>query len=329
MPPSPHFDILGFGAVAVDDLVYVDEYPLAESKVQVRFRQRQCGGLTGTALVAAARLGSRCAYVGVLGDDELSRFVIESLAREGVSLEYRARRADALPAHSTIIVDTQRKTRTIFASLDGALGADSLLPDADLIRSARVLLVDHHGWEGTIRAARIARETGAGVVADLERDPGGSFPYPQPAGNLGAFPPSPPMQQLLSLIDHLVISEDFARAIGSGEHPGRAAEALWGPDRRAVVVTCGAAGCWYVGEGSRGSARHLPAFPVEVIDTTGCGDVFHGAYASVLARGGDLQQRVVVASAAAALKATKHGGQAGCPTIDEVNAFLNDRGFKA
>jgi len=307
MPPqAPRFDILGFGAVAVDDLLYVDEYPPAEAKVRVLQRQRQCGGLTGTALVAAARLGSHCAYVGVLGDDELSRFVIESLAREGIDLEWRVERADARPAHSTIIVDQRRKTRTIFCSLDWALGADPLRPEADLIRSARVVLVDHHGLEGTIRAARIARESGVGVVADLERDPGGPF------------------AELLALVDHLIISERFARELSGAEDAARAAEGLCGADRRAVVVTCGAAGCWYVGEGFGPPARYLPAFEVEVVDTTGCGDVFHGAYASVLARDGNLHQRVVIASAAAALKATKHGGQAGCPTIDEVNAFLRD-----
>jgi sugar/nucleoside kinase (ribokinase family) len=309
MPPPPRFDILGFGAVAVDDLLYVDEYPPAESKVQVLKRQRQCGGLTGTALVAAARLGSRCAYVGVLGDEELSRFVIDSLAREGIELEWRVERADARPAHSTIIVDQRRKTRTIFCSLDWALGADPLRPEADLIRSARVVLVDHHGLEGTIRAALIARESGLGVVADLERDPG------------------EPFAELLGLVDHLIISRRFAQELTATEDAARAAESLYNADRRAVVVTCGAAGCWYVGEGCGPPARHLPAFAVDVVDTTGCGDVFHGAYASVLARGGDLQQRVLIASAAAALKATKHGGQAGCPTTEELNRFLQDYGF--
>jgi sugar/nucleoside kinase (ribokinase family) len=307
MPTPPHFDILGFGALAVDDLLYVEEYPPAESKVHVLRRERQCGGLTGTALVAAARLGSRCAYVGVLGDDELSRFVSESLAREGIELKWRAERADARPAYSTIIVDQRQKTRTIFCSLDWALGADPLRPEAELIRSARVVLVDHHGLEGSIRAARIARESGVGVVADLERDPGGPF------------------AELLALVDHLVISEHFARELSGAKDVAQAAEGLYDANRRAVVVTCGAAGCWYVGEDCGPPARHLPAFEVEVVDTTGCGDVFHGAYASVLARGGDLHQRVEIASAAAALKATQHGGQAGCPTMGEVNAFLGGR----
>ncbi len=70
--------------------------------------------------------------------------------------------------------------------------------------------------------------------------------------------------------------------------------------------------------------RHQPAFPVEVVDTTGCGDVFHGAYASALAEGLDLPVRVRLAAAAAALKATQPGGQAGIPSRGKVEAFLGE-----
>jgi hypothetical protein len=77
-------DILGVGCVAVDDLVYVEDYPAADSKTQITERERQCGGLTATALVAAARLGARCSVAVTLGDDELSRFVLDRLQQEGI-----------------------------------------------------------------------------------------------------------------------------------------------------------------------------------------------------------------------------------------------------
>ena len=304
MTPPPRFDILGFGAVAVDDLLFVDEYPAAEQKVRVRHRLRQCGGLTGTALVAAARLGARCAYVGLLGEDPLSQEVAACLAREGIDLTHCVRRPDARPALSTIIVDQTRKTRTIFASLEGVIGPDPALPEAELIRAASVLLVDHHGLEGTLRAVRIGREGGVQVVADLERDPG------------------PPFAEVLGLVDHLVISGRFACQLTGRQDAAAAAEALWHPDRQAVVVTCGAAGCWFLGPQSGRHPQHCPAFPVEVVDTTGCGDVFHGAYAAAAVRGMELPRRVVYASAAAALKATRRGGQAGIPDRDTLEAFL-------
>jgi sulfofructose kinase len=301
---TPIFDILGFGAVAVDDLLYVDDYPPAENKVRVRHRLRQCGGLTGTALVAASRLGASCAYVGLLGDDELSKYVLDCFACEGIDTKHCVRRATARPAHSTIIVDEHRNTRTIFASLAGDIGADSQSPPAELIRSARVILIDHHGLEGTIRAARIACENGVAVVADFERKPEGNF------------------DELLALIDHLVISALFAAELTGKTEPDQAASALWTPKRRAVVVTCGAQGSWYLAEGYK-KPLHCPAHPVKVIDTTGCGDVFHGAYSAALAWGKSPADCVELASAAAALKATKRGGQAGCPTLQSVEEFLH------
>ena len=77
------FDVLGLGAVAIDDLLYVDAYPPADDKTPVRSRRRQFGGLAGTALVAVARLGGRAAYAGVLGDDDQSEAAIAELAGKG------------------------------------------------------------------------------------------------------------------------------------------------------------------------------------------------------------------------------------------------------
>jgi sugar/nucleoside kinase (ribokinase family) len=98
-------------------------------------------------------------------------------------------------------------------------------------------------------------------------------------------------------------------------------ERLWDKDRQAVVVTCGAAGAWFAG--IDGVVQHQPAFSVKVADTTGCGDVFHGAYAAEIVRGVAVADCVRFASAAAALKATQPGGQRGIPTRAGVERFLN------
>ncbi|MHB1035306.1 MAG: PfkB family carbohydrate kinase [Pirellulales bacterium] len=301
------YDILGLGCVTVDDLMYVDAYPPADSKVRLRRRERQCGGLTATALVAAARLGSRCAYAAQLGDDELSRFVFERLHREGIDLAHLVLRPDACPIHSTIVVDEIRHTRTIFYDVPGRVGADDEKPAPEVVRSARVVFVDHHGVPGEIRAARIARQAGIPVVADLERDDVERF------------------AELLALVDHLILPLRFAQKLTGQSDPARMAEALWAADRRAAVVTCGTQGCWYVDEDRSAGPRHQAAFPVKTVDTTGCGDVFHGAYASALARGMNLPERIRFATAAAALKATRRGAQDGIPTRAEVEGLLESR----
>jgi sugar/nucleoside kinase (ribokinase family) len=77
-----------------------------------------------------------------------------------------------------------------------------------------------------------------------------------------------------------------------------------------------------------GAATHVPAFPVDVVDTTGCGDVFHGAYAAALAAGATVDRCVAIASASAALKATSRGGQAGVPGREAVEEFLKRTGTR-
>src|SRR5262245_38306855 len=108
-------DVLGLGAVAVDELIFVPQYPVPDAKVRVERVERQCGGLTATALVTAARLGSTSAYAGVLGTDDLSEFAIASLDSEKVDLSQMRRESAARPIHSFIVVDTKRATRNIFA----------------------------------------------------------------------------------------------------------------------------------------------------------------------------------------------------------------------
>src|SRR5208283_1931269 len=163
-----HFDILGLGCTAVDDLLYLDAHPVADAKAPIRGRERQCGGLTLTALVAAARMGCRCSFAGMLGDDELSRFVVERLVAEGIEVAHICRRTDARPVRSTILVDRSRQTRTILYEVGELLGADANWPHEELIRGAKALLVDHFGTAGMIRAARIARDARIPVVADFE-----------------------------------------------------------------------------------------------------------------------------------------------------------------
>jgi len=300
------FDVLGLGCVAVDDLLYVSTYPPADAKARVLRRERQCGGLTATALVTAARLGSRCGYAGVLGHDPLSTFVAERLSAEGIDLTHMVRRCDAGPIHSTIVVDTQRRTRNIFFDLTRVVGAARDQPPPALILSSRALLVDPCGVEGMLRAIRIARDGQIPVVADLEGDM------------------SPQAFELLEVADHLLISHATALEMTGEADPARATARLWTKEHSAVVVTCGQEGGWYL-TSEQSEPRRYPAFAVPSLDTTGCGDVFHGAYASALARGLPMMERLRVAAAAAALKAMTLGGQTGVPTRGRVDAFLREQ----
>jgi sugar/nucleoside kinase (ribokinase family) len=297
---SQSFDVLGLGCAAVDDLLYVPSFPAADAKVRVERSARRCGGLTGAALVAAARQGARCAYAGCLGTDELSQYVADDFAREGISTAPAPRLPGAGVVRSVIVVGRDTGSRNIFFQTEGLLGAHDSLPAEEVIRSARVLFIDHYGMRGNLRAARLARAHGVAVVADFEDAS------------------APVFKEVLRLVDHLILSKTFALSITGQPDAPRAALALWRPDRVAVVVTCGAQGCWSVSPGAKPAACHHGAFPIKAADTTGCGDVFHGAYAARLARAEPLDNCLRFAAAAAALKAM--GNE--IPRLAEVEAFL-------
>ncbi len=297
-------DILGLGAATVDDILYVEAYPAADSKLQILGRQRHLGGLTATALVTAARLGCQVAYAGLLGHDAASEEIAQGLQQQGVDLTHVVWRDEAHPIEAVIIAD--QRTRTIFFDASHPCGADLELPEPEVIRSARVLFVDHLGVEGMVRAARIASAAKIPIVADLESDR------------------SPRLPDLLDLVDHLIVSYRFAIKLVGDVSPPVAAERLWTDDRRAVVITCGAEGAWYL-TGPDRPAQHQPAFAVKVVDSTGCGDVFHGAYAAGLVFGMHIAERVRFAAAAAAIKATQPGGQLGIPDRATVESFLRQR----
>lgn len=296
------WDILGIGAVAVDDLLYLAHYPRPDSKQPVLAKRREGGGLTATALVAASRLGARTAYATVLGDDELSRFSIEELDREGVDCTPIQRRPGARPFHSIIIVDQATGSRTILYSVEGVMQLQPSEITETLIGGCRVLFVDNRASEAGLQAAEIAHRRGIPVVGDIEPDI------------------TPAALALMRQIDHLIVGIELAAQVTGETQPERIVKALAGDGRACCVVTAGERGCWYSEQGE--PVVHFPAFHVQPVDTTGCGDVFHGAYTAYLAHGESVVTAIQVASAAAAIKATQPGGRRGIPNRAGVDNFL-------
>jgi ribokinase len=300
MENSAQWDILGIGTAAVDDLLLVEHFPTPDSKVDVLESSRQGGGQTATAMVAAARQGVKAVFCCHLDHTPLSQFTIDALEKEGVDCSPCVQTDQGNPYHSIIIVDKTDRTRTILHYGGNVSPPVSAITD-ELIISARFLFLDDNSRASGIKASRIAHTHGIPVIADIEPDP------------------PPGYEELLPLVDHLVIGREFAAMLSGSDNEAEMATAL-SVGRTCCVVTAGEDGSWYAQNG--GPARHEPAFKVEVVDTTGCGDVFHGAYAAALARGEDIQRAVRMANASAALKATKLGGRAGIPDLATLNRLL-------
>jgi sulfofructose kinase len=303
---SIQWDLLGIGTVAVDDLLYVEHFPDPDSKLPILTKRREGGGLTATALVAASRLGARTAYCTVLGDDELSHFTLRELEREGVDCSPVQRQAEARPYHSIIIVDQATGRRTILYSAEGVMQPRPQELTTALIAQCRLLFVDNRVVDAALRAVKLAHAQGIQVVGDIELEIG------------------PAELELMGQIDHLIVGIDLATRVTGETEPEHMVKAMARNYRACCVVTAGEQGCWYAERS--GPVQHVPAFRVQVVDTTGCGDVFHGAYAACLAQGESIAIAVKVATAAAALKATRPGGRTGIPNRATINNFLSLNG---
>ena len=291
------FDILGLGSLAVDDVIHVERYPKQDSKTRILRRERRFGGLTGTALATASRLGAKCAYAGRLGTDASSCAVTAALAAVGVNTKHAIISERFSVTNSTVIVSPN--TRNVFSSADGPTGTDDHSPNAELIRQSRVLLVDHHGLPGAIRAASIARASDVQVVGDFERQ-----------DSLLLF-------SLLPLVNHLILSETFALSITDASTIAQSMERLSDDCVGNIVITSGFSGCWFR-DPHQSRPRFFPAIRISASDTLGCGDVFHGAYAFGLCQGKPPVECIQFAIKVAAIRAAKGGNWNALPTLSEV-----------
>lgn len=283
-------DVLGFGALAIDDIVYVDR-PMASGKGRVTKRAIDHGGNVATALVAVARLGGRSAFVGWLPDDPDADEGGHALEKDGVDISHAPRHADAAPIRSVITVGPDGE-RFIAFDDDVLHGTAPDLADSVLMQ-APVLLIDGYAVHSGSVVAR-ARALGLSVVADIEWTVGDAT------------------DRIVALADHLVLPMAFGQSYSKAEDPASILNRLWLPDRATVVLTDGDSGA-YIRQRADATLWHLPAYAVRAVDTTGAGDCFHGAYALALARGEAPLDCVRYASAAAAISVTAHGGRKGLP----------------
>ncbi len=300
---SPQFDVLGIGVLAVDEIIHVLCYPPADEKAPVLKEERVFGGLMGTALAAIAQLGGHCAYLGTLGQDELSRSVLAGLSELGVDVDRVSVASAAGPVHSIIIADDSAHTRNIFFNESRVAPPALTAITPDVLRRCRVLLVDHVHLQAAVAACRLARELGIPSVADVES-----------SGAAQA-------DELISAVDHLIVSRSFAAALTGASEPAEMVRSLCRKHPRAcTAVTCGRSGVYFAGDD--GAVQHRPAYVVTPMDTTGCGDVFHGAYALALARGQGVAQCIDFAAAAAAVFASRPPGWHNLPHASDVAALL-------
>jgi sugar/nucleoside kinase (ribokinase family) len=296
-------DIVGLGMATVDVVTLVPRLPRHDEVFRAHSILLEGGGPVATALVAAARLGAATAYLGPIAPTTWGQLTRTGLESEGVDTAEAPIRASGQQTVSVILVDQATGQRSILYHSGEMQNLSPAEVPAGLIASARALHLDGVHLEAACHAAEIARQ--AGVVVSF--DGGASEPW------AGA-------ERLLSLVDLMVVARRFAEQQTGQADPLHAGPALLETYRpRQVVITDGARGCWYW---DAEQSLRQPAFPTDVVDTTGAGDVFHGAYLYAFLQDWPARRCLAFAAATAALKCRSLGGRTGIPTRQQVEAVL-------
>ena len=287
--------VVGLGLCVVDHAYLVEGFDPAQPRTRFTERRVSSGGMIGTALAQAAALGCNSHVLSVLGADAEGRFLRRELRAARVKTG-RLILSPRLPTTvAVVLVDGPSGERRFIVPDRRAIEARAPALDLSIIDRRTLLLVDGHFPAQALRAARRAQKVGATVIGD--------FHLPRPA-----------VRRLLPHVDHAIVPAEFVEACGDDD-PRVTLRALAEVCRGRPVVTLGRRGGLYL-EGRR--VRRFRAHPAKVVDTTGAGDAFHGAFAAGLYHGLEFAEALDLAARAAALACTALGGAARLMTRDEM-----------
>jgi ribokinase len=303
-------DIVGIGLCTFDILIKLPDLPTWDQPTYMEAVAIDGGGPCGTALCAAAKLGAKTGFIGTAGSDWLGAFKLKTMTDLGVDISHVVSRDFKENQIACVYVHQETGERIFNLSKDFyAYPLQAHEIERDYITRAGYLLLDGHYLEASTRAADWMHAAGKQVVLD--------------GGKTTSNKPDETKSALVELSDILICGSGFAEAItGEAElHTAGQAALTYGPS--IVVITQGELGSYTF---THDKQFHTPAFPVDVVDTTGAGDVFHGAYIFGLLQGWELETIAIFASAAAAMECTYLGGRSGLPDFQLVMNFLKQRG---
>ena len=290
---NPPIDVTGLGLNAMDTICMVPRFPEPNGKTRISQMRVEPGGQVATALITCARLGLKARYIGSVGDDHVGRAQLESLRAEGLELEVREVQG-ASSQTAIILLEEGVGERTILWSRDPRLAYPVEQLRREVIINSRRLHLDGCDSGAALQAARWAREAHIPVVIDIDELYDDST------------------HELLRLVDCLIASSDFA------DDPRELADRYGCP---VVGITRGAEGALFV---DHGRLLRSNAFQVPVADTTGAGDVFHGAFIYGLLQKWSLEDVIRFSHAVAAMKCMHIGARRGIPALREVREFLKE-----
>jgi sulfofructose kinase len=303
-------DIVGLGMAALDILICSQDLPTWEGGTPLSGIALEGGGPVATALAAASRLGAGAGFVGTYGSDRLGAIKLQTLQEFGVDTGHAICRPG--PDNQVILVNVQTGTGERVFSWRPVQDCPPLSPDEldrGYITQAEFLHLDGYHLQAGMKAAGWMHAAGKRVMLD---------------GSATRGPISEEIRALAGCVDILICGAGFLQALTGNMSLADAGPAALEMGIQAAIQTEGRDGSYTF---TRQGSFHTPAFAVEVIDTTGAGDVFHGAYLVALLHGWDWRRSAVFSTAVSAIKCTQLSGRRGIPTYGQTLDFLADRGY--
>jgi sulfofructose kinase len=301
MPVQKDFDVVGVGLNATDTLIILAHFPAYAGKVPFEQEMLSPGGQVASAMVACARMGLRVKYIGTVGDDERGRIQIESLTGSGINLDDVEIRKNCANQTAYILIDRSTGERTVLWSRPSCLRLEPESITPEKILAARLLHIDAHDTPAVQRAAEIAHAAGMPVTVDVDTIYHG-------------------FDKVLPHVTHLIASSEFPSQWTSERDPFRALAMIQAEYKMPVAaMTLGAHGAL-----ARFNDKfyYSPAFVVNCLDTTGAGDIFHGAFCYSVLQGMSIQDSLELSNAMAALNCTAIGARGGIASVEQARDLM-------
>jgi sulfofructose kinase len=293
-------DIIGIENPVMDFNTLLEKMPERGGFASLKEYSWQGGGNVGSALVAAARLGAKCGIVGIVGEDPYGQFCIDDFKRHNIDTSHLLKDSGSVTSFCICVAELATMERSFIAKGGTRRQPTKAEIDKDYISTAKYIHLGPMG-EPSVQAAIWAREKGIPVVDDA-----------------GYF--NPDTDKHTDLIDIFIGSRHYYNGLFKDENYEKNCRAVQKRGPKTVVFTLGAKGCVGI-EGDKYFA--IPAFgKLSIVDTTGAGDVFHGAFIFGLLQGWDAEKTAKFSSAVSAIKCTRLGGRAAIPDLKTVQKFL-------
>ncbi len=287
---SKPFDVVGVGLNATDTLLLVPQFPAYGGKAPFVDEILSPGGQVASAMVTCGKLGLRTKYIGSVGDDERGRILMQSLEASGIDISHVQLRRGCPNQSAYIVIDQTTGERTVLWQRPNCL---KIVPEQiapEQIQCAQLLHIDGHDTPAVEHAARIARENRIPVTVDVDTIYRG-------------------FDRVLPYVDYLIASTNFPVEWTSERDPCRALELIHREfGMRVAAMTLGPYGAMALVDGR---FHYSPAFVVNCQDTTGAGDVFHGAFCYAVVKDYSIEDALEFSNAMAALNCKALGAQGG------------------